>query len=298
MSLRYNLKLGCGLTFFFTVFIYAVSVLLFDDTLFDSHISENEFSFTQNAWDTKMYASFSGVTQADISQITNKIIFEWYKKNFFDSQKSKIAVWYISGSLKQKIENTLTPILESFLKQDFIKTSVSELSVLLYEQESDTRWRMRNRNIHLFWVQKYWEEELMSVFIHEFWHYYDIYSNRDVDKSLSSKFYSISWEDISIITWGQNTWDFVSGYAMTNQFEDYAESYMYYTLHNSDFYEKSRNTVSLARKYNFFKDEVFPNWEYINTNFSWDQPILSYYWDITKLEVDIKKFLQYTQNNL
>jgi hypothetical protein len=85
---------------------------------------------------------------------------------------------------------------------------------------------------------------------------------------------------------------------MTNQFEDFAESYIYYILHNSDFYEKSRDQLTLARKYNFFRDKVFSDGVYSDSNFSIDEPILSYYWDITKLGFDMKKFLQYTQNNL
>lgn len=95
---------------------------------------------------------------------------------------------------------------------------------------------------------------------------------------------------------GQN--DFVSGYAMTNQYEDFAESYVYYILHNRDFYSRSETSKVLREKYNFFETYVFTQKEFYKEAFSQDTEIKSYYWDITKISVDIKKFLQYLQNEI
>ena len=39
-------------------------------------------------------------------------------------------------------------------------------------------------------------------------------------------FYQLSWIDINIMKAGLNTKDFVSGYAMTNKYEDFAESFL------------------------------------------------------------------------
>jgi len=96
---------------------------------------------------------------------------------------------------------------------------------------------------------------------------------------------------------GQN--DFVSGYAMTNQYEDFAESYVYYILHNKDFFTKTLSSSILRQKYEFFEKYVFPQKEFYKENFSLetDSP-KSYYWDITKISVDIKKFLQYVKKEV
>jgi hypothetical protein len=53
--------------------------------------------------------------------------------------------------------------------------------------------------------------------------------------------------------------DFVSGYAMTNKYEDFAESLTYYILHNKDFLDKTKTSRILKRKYNFFSFYIFPN---------------------------------------
>ena len=38
--------------------------------------------------------------------------------------------------------------------------------------------------------------------------------------------------------------DFVSWYAMTNKYEDFAESFTYYILHNKDFLNKTKKVLS------------------------------------------------------
>jgi len=80
---------------------------------------------------------------------------------------------------------------------------------------------------------------------------------------------------------------------MTNMYEDFAESYTYYILHNSSFREKKSQSPILRQKYDFFEKYSFPKKEFFNRRFSVDESILPYYWDITKIEIDIEKFLQY-----
>jgi hypothetical protein len=46
---------------------------------------------------------------------------------------------------------------------------------------------------------------------------------------------------------------------MTNKYEDFAESFTYYILHNEDFLTKSENSLVLKRKYDFFGKYVFRN---------------------------------------
>ena len=86
--------------------------------------------------------------------------------------------------------------------------------------------------------------------------------------------------------------DFVSGYAATNVYEDFAETALFYMLHNDDFVLKSYESEILEQKYNFFRDEVFINQEFQNTDFStWE--LEDYYRDITKIDFSLENFLDY-----
>lgn len=159
------------------------------------------------------------------------------------------------------------------------------------------RWKYKWKNINLFWVDKLSKEELLAVFIHEFWHYIDIdFSESKFSSDVSQEFYDISWEKTTVIKWWQKISDFVSGYAMTNKYEDFAESFIYYILHNWDFFSKSQKSEILNEKYNFFSEKVFTNWEFKNTNFSKSQEVLDYYWDITKIDYFLEKLLNYLES--
>ncbi|MCH8518763.1 putative zinc-binding metallopeptidase [Candidatus Gracilibacteria bacterium] len=184
--------------------------------------------------------------------------------------------------------------MKAFLKLPFIDTHIDTLDILLFSQENLTRGQMFRKRIYLYSLERIPYSEALSVFIHEFGHYYDIYGLSPTRfGDISEKFYELSWQDIDILRAGQSVNDFVSGYAMTNMYEDFAESYTYYVLHNSSFREKSLQSTVLARKYAFFEQHAFPKKEFYMRNFSSDNNILPYYWDITKIEIDVEKFLQY-----
>ncbi|MDR3150241.1 MAG: hypothetical protein LBU14_01055 [Candidatus Peribacteria bacterium] len=70
---------------------------------------------------------------------------------------------------------------------------------------------------------------------------------------------------------------------MTNQYEDFAETYTYYILHNSDFLEKSTKSSILKQKYNFFKTYIFKNDEFISIKLKTEEEIKDYYRDTTKI---------------
>jgi hypothetical protein len=44
---------------------------------------------------------------------------------------------------------------------------------------------------------------------------------------------------------------------MTNKYEDFAESFTYYILHNDDFALKAEKSDILKKKYNFFNIFLF-----------------------------------------
>ncbi len=154
------------------------------------------------------------------------------------------------------------------------------------------------------------DEELVSVLVHELGHIEDtgvlkgsfwakssefmdgqadIYQN-----DLSLDFYRISFLDENTLKRQAKEQDFVSGYAMTDPFEDFAETYNFYLLHGESFRQMAEQNSALSKKYNFMKNSVFSGVEYSNDQ----QPNLvfseSRNYDVTVLGFDLNKFLAYS----
>ncbi len=101
--------------------------------------------------------------------------------------------------------------------------------------------------------------EVSKVLVHEIGHMIDIYTfKQGIRKSdISEDFYRISWKDPTTIKAGVPQTSFVSGYASTNQYEDFAESFAMYVFHNKEFSKRAENNEYLKRKYTFLKTRVF-----------------------------------------
>ncbi len=149
------------------------------------------------------------------------------------------------------------------------------------------------------------EGELIGVLIHEIGHNvdYGYLSPKKLQKESEFKdgsyplyvtdasldFYRICWQNEKTMKKTVSNLDFVSGYAMTDPFEDFAETYTYYVLHNADFKALTAESPKLAAKYRFMQYRVFGGIEFETgngkihaNNRSWDTTILSY---------DLDKFL-------
>lgn len=149
------------------------------------------------------------------------------------------------------------------------------------------------------------EEELAAVLVHEVGHVVDtglideedgaesgftdgshaVYTN---DSSVD--FYLISWETNNEFQDPTSSYSFVSEYAMTDPFEDFAESYLYYVLHGESFRRLSLVNSQLEAKYDFLRDYVFDGVEYrgfdLYTASLFDRP-----YDSTLLPYDLDGFL-------
>lgn len=115
------------------------------------------------------------------------------------------------------------------------------------------------------------EKELAAVLVHEVGHVVDTgllhASSSDKKTSFadrgqtvystdpSVRLYSVSWEDNRSFT-GQSQ-DVVSGYSLSNPYEEFAETYVLYVLHGRLFKFYAGNNSALARKYRFMKTTVF-----------------------------------------
>jgi hypothetical protein len=119
---------------------------------------------------------------------------------------------------------------------------------------------------------------LVSVLIHEIGHLVDLgqfkgdytyqpsefrdFGYTIYENDLSIAFYRISWTNEYTMHPGSTSLDFVSGYAMTDPFEDFAEAYNWYILHGANFRKLAESNDVLQHKYTFLKTYVFSNKEF------------------------------------
>ncbi|HBA44948.1 TPA: hypothetical protein DEG21_03710 [Patescibacteria group bacterium] len=59
----------------------------------------------------------------------------------------------------------------------------------------------------------------------------------------------------------------MSGYSLSNKYEDFAESFVFYIFHNEEFLRRAKTNYSIKLKYNFFKNYIFSESEFNNTSF-------------------------------
>lgn len=290
------------LTIFFSLIIFFIKTYFFDSTLKNAE---------ENYIDRSLFLEIEPEISLDTTKIdTNEELL---------SNSSFVNTWVLIKEKKEDIKelnsfyflyvpddfrsdvNLQTFILKKILSSTVINDKVVNLSVELNKIIYDVRWKMKWWIIKLFWVKNYENEEITSVFIHEFAHHLDIYyldSSSFNNTDPSKYFYDISWESTKVIKKWLVWNDFVSWYAMTNKYEDFAESFAYYVLHNNDFKSKMQKSEILKQKYNYFADYIFKNSEFQESNFSSDVTMSDYYRDITKIGIKLENFLQYLQKSI
>ncbi len=127
--------------------------------------------------------------------------------------------------------------------------------------------------------------EMAKVLVHELAHMVDIYFLRQRGKTPdpSKDFYAISWSEPTVMHSGMGAKSFASGYAATNQYEDFAEAFTLYVFHNTTFAERAKNNPILQQKYDFLRYRVFGDY-FIGTNFE-QNPLPESLWDVTKIVI-------------
>ncbi|GEM_PF-798590 len=147
------------------------------------------------------------------------------------------------------------------------------------------------------------DEELVGVLVHEMGHVTDtgllqgnevnglsdfkdgntvIYND---DPSLN--FYRLDFASEKSFNKTVKPLDFVSGYALSDPFEDFAESYAYYVLHGNDFRELIKSNEVLLKKYLFLKTRVFSGKEFFNGDTGKNGNVAG---DAAKVELDKRDY--------
>ena len=121
------------------------------------------------------------------------------------------------------------------------------------------------------------DEEFRALFIHEFGHITDLGCLTGTTESPPSTFrdgnivmkqddpsvgfYAISWTSEKIPKELSTPADFVSGYATSDVFEDFAETYAYYILQPEAFAARARWNTVLAQKREWMLQNVFEEYK-------------------------------------
>lgn len=286
------------LTILFTIIVFLMKNYYFSTWVSNQYIEENYIEPTIKALSVEEdqdYKELTGTWDTDVSNVSmswsdiSELIQEHYRS------ASPFSFKYIPDYFENK-STWFTKSFWSLLKSTVMKPMIHNLNIEIHEELHDVRWKMKHRSVKLFWYTEDKKWEYLSVAIHELAHFIDIYFlEKKVLQDLSNEFYKISWKETKVIRPWQSQEDFVSWYAMTNKYEDFAESFTYYILHNDDFLRKTLSSDELSAKYDFFDTILFKK-KFNDTDFSINNTVRDYYRDITKIDIDVEKLLQYLKN--
>lgn len=198
---------------------------------------------------------------------------------------------------------------KSLLYQTWSKIPEKHRDSILYlvvSEDENTSRGIGGQNTVMLHIGKLRDEELMSVWVHEIGHVVDTGLYRGTQPSsptnfmdgnstvlqndISNVFYSISWESTTKKKKGVTSLDFVSGYAMSDPFEDFAESYLFFILHGNTFRSMTKTSSKLYEKYIFLQNIVFDGQEF--TTGTVLQNTKARYYDATLVPFNSKEFLQ------
>lgn len=186
------------------------------------------------------------------------------------------------------------------------KDTVSHLQNLTLSFSTDGRRGLGGGSTIILHCSNVTDEELVGVLVHEMGHIQDtgveqgnFYSGASEFKDGSNPvynddpsldFYRLSFLDEKTLRPNATMLDFVSGYAMSDPYEDFAETYNYYLLHGNEFRQLAAKNDILQKKYDFLKTRVFNGKEFFNGDDSRTVNFSNRDYDATVLHYDMKKF--------
>ncbi len=232
--------------------------------------------------------------------------------DYFAQQLSKIPLTLRPGTDYRKdshptIETTRT--CRSIVYQTYLQLPSSHtknLRELTMYYTNDGRRGLGGDGVIILRCLNVDKDELAAVFTHEVGHvvdasyltgtqksghsgFYDFGKEVPVDDA-SLSFYKISWNDSKNLKKSARENDFVSLYAMSDPFEDFAETYMFYRIHGSSFRLLAATNSLLKAKYDFMKNSVFGGVEYGNNSVIDYSDTAHRQYDATVIPFNLKTF--------
>lgn len=233
-------------------------------------------------------------------------------QRFYAEELSKLPIKLRPGREHRK-DSSATPIAEEKCKSTVYQTlsklpkeHVAQLLELTLFYTPDGRRGLGGGNSIILRCTNVAKTELAGVLMHEMGHLVDAETLRGTDESgfsgfydfgkpvlvddPSAAFFQICWISESQRRANSSELDFVSGYAMSDPFEDFAETYAYYRLHGKEFRSLASSNKHLAAKYEFMKNSVFAGKEFeTGSSAPVKEEVRNY--DVTVLPYSFTKFL-------
>jgi hypothetical protein len=219
----------------------------------------------------------------------------------FDARNLKIEILSSNPQLEKFEINNCKALIENTLSVLPEHLTASLDSMKLFFAKRNPRGLSNSHLIELR-CGSLSEAEIVSVFVHELGHIVDLGYIQGRSSTPSSfnngklkipaddpsvRFYELSWKDKKTQKYSAERKDFVSGYAMSDVFEDFSESFNFYVLHGEDFRAIKNESRILAQKYDFLKEEIFQGLEFESKRSTKDNKRV---WDSTLVEFDLTKF--------
>ena len=192
------------------------------------------------------------------------------------------------------VESQKVATVKNIIYAKEFQSKVLPLTVLFDKKRAEPRGQFSHET--LIFTPNLSIMEQIKVLVHEMGHVVDVrYLIPDVfGTDLSDDFYSVSWKEYNVRKKDATLKDFVSGYALTNKYEDFAESFTFFVFHNETFQKRAKNSKALQAKYDFFRDAIFDDESFVGLDFKKDNyNIPDYVWDTTKIPINAKNYLFY-----
>jgi len=212
-----------------------------------------------------------------IKQQTLKKLCSYYNKycNIIDISKNEFNL------TQQTYYITLTIYLLNYLSKSFPDITKKLYYIKIQKDKIWRRWYAWHHSLEINLKKWIWYEQFLEVLTHELWHVVDLWlinwksniKNQNYtefwqksfsidDKSII--FYKLSWKSEKIKRPYIYAKDFVSGYWLTDIFEDFAESFNMYVNHNTVFRKMAKESNILHKKYLFINNIM--KWKYLQSD--------------------------------
>lgn len=209
----------------------------------------------------------------------------------------KKSSFHFSVRNMKEEERILHPIKENQLEiffQSLPKNHVDSLKNIVFDYKADSR-GLGGGGVMILRANMP-TDEMLAVATHELGH--SVHGTFEAEKKrvkspfkdgIKQLYEGNPMVDFCHISWSlenerkrtATNMDFVSGYAMADCFEDFAESYTQYVLHQNDFKVLAASSPALYEKYMFMKEYVFAGYDF-NTG-DGDVRLIDRPWDVTAL---------------